>query len=324
MNEFISGPIFKILIAVLGGLILFLITAYINKRKLFIVVPKSFSHTTLADKGTAYMLSLYNRGVKTEEKVLVQLNRDREYSLLATTDTSIKVHDNEISVDRINPGDELNVVLMVEGGDFSHDSIIKISSDACKGSIIDAPEKVPLTVGNAIGSSFLLLFFILGLPVLGGYIGFQFGKDGMDSPFQITTVNKVPERFTALQWDGMENFIKSKYYLEDKAREFPIKIIEKKDLKHSALVVFEFKNDGDKRLQFTAQLLSAADEPSGPTTKIGEYYKMNLFVFPGESKTVSLKVNKPDSIKNKTVVLDVNFKYKNTYTNNLEKEFWIE
>ena len=69
--EIIGNNAVKILVAVLGGILLLLIRAYINKRRLFVVVPKSFSHTGLADTGSAYMLSLYNRGIKTEERVLL-------------------------------------------------------------------------------------------------------------------------------------------------------------------------------------------------------------------------------------------------------------
>ena len=324
IGEILSEPITGVLITVMGGLLLFLITSYIRKRKLFIVVHKSFSHTTLAEKGSAFMLSLHNRGIKTEENVLVQLDKDREYSLLATTDTTIKVENDQISVGRINPNDELNVVLMVEGGGFSHESIIKISSDACRGSVIDSPEKVPQSVANTMGVWIVALFFILGLPLFGAFFGYQFGKDHTESPLQSVVEKKMPEYLVQLDWEGMENFIKSKYYREDEERPFPITIKETRDLRHAALVVFEVRNDGNERLELTAYLRSAADDVDGTTVKFGEHFKHNILVFSGETKTVSLKVNKPDSIKNKTVLLDIRFTYKQRTTYNLVKEFWVE
>ena len=322
--EIIGNNAVKILVAVLGGILLLLIRAYINKRRLFVVVPKSFSHTGLADTGSAYMLSLYNRGIKTEERVLLQLKKDREYSLLATTDANVEIQNDQITIDRINPNEELNVVLLVEGGDFSHESIIKISSNACKGSVIDSPEKVPLSFGNTIGSWLGLLFVLVGFPLSAGFFGYQYGQDNPDTPVLVEQSEVMPARFAELEWEGMKNFLDSSYYKEDKTRVFPIKIIETKDLKNAALVVFQVKNEGNKRLEFSASLSSAADNPDGGAVKFGDHFKHSVQVFPSEFREVSLKINKPDNIKNKTVFLDIRFEYKHDHTHNLEKEFWIE
>lgn len=328
---------------VFGALVIAIIIAYARKRRLYLVVPKIYSHTELPDQGQAFQLGIYNNGPVTEEGIRIQLAKDRTYTLAASTDSSVELSDNEINISRLNNNDEMSLILFVGGGEFTDKSILKVASKDVKGIIIDAVEKVPMSFPTIVKGTLAVL--IVGILFIAAptFMAYQTGKlDGKSEVYEerlaelekeaaelekeAAETDKKPElppELIALQWEAMDEFVSSEYYKETNDKLFPIKILYYRNEKNSAVVKLVFANNASKRVKFSASLISPHGI-DGPGVKFGDHFNHDILLFPGEHRTVILKIVQPKNAKNKTIIVNVNMQYKSDAVYNLEKELWIE
>ena len=121
---------------VVVGLILAGFNAYFNRRRLYIIVPKLFSHSELSSSGQVIELNVRNKGARTEEDIRVALNPKLSYEVIASTLPGLKVsHGGVIDIQRLSKSEEVSIVLTAEQGEFLQDSVLSISSKETKGEI---------------------------------------------------------------------------------------------------------------------------------------------------------------------------------------------
>lgn len=318
------------LLSILGILVTAAIIAYSRKRRLYLVVPKIYSHTELSDQGQAFQLGIYNHGPVTEECIRIQLAKDRTYTLAASTDSSVELSGNEINISRLNNNDEMSLILFVGGGEFTDKSILKIASKDVKGVIIDSVEKVPMSFPTIVKGTLAAL--VIALICMGGpaFFGYQIGKLNGKTEIlkeRLAEMNKeepeLPTELVALQWESMAKFFSSDYYKEANDKSFPVKILYYRNEKNAAVVKLEFANNASKRVNFNVKLISPHGI-DGPGVKFGDHYEHDILLFPGEHKTLTLKVVQPKDAKNKTIIVNVAMYYRQDAVHNLEKELWVE
>lgn len=146
------------LLALIAGLLVAGLVAWVRQARLEVLVPRLFPHSFLSDRGHLAELTVFNRGFKTEETIELSLTPSLTYEIVGASTQDITLSKNKVSIQRIGPGDEVSMLLLVEGGGFSTNDITNCLSKESKGRIVTkladvtptGPQRVALVVSLVI------------------------------------------------------------------------------------------------------------------------------------------------------------------------------
>ncbi|WP_139427898.1 hypothetical protein [Aeromonas sobria] len=158
----------SILLTIIGGLIVAALLGWIRKPRLVTLMPRTFSYSHITDKGQLVEISVFNRGLKTEENIDVTLNHSYSYELLGANSQDVLIDKNRIKISRIGPSDEITTLIIVEGGIFKTDDIFQTLSKETKGNTVSKLEEVSPTGPQRI--ILVALFLVLPIFLYVGYI----------------------------------------------------------------------------------------------------------------------------------------------------------
>jgi hypothetical protein len=145
-----------------------LVTLFLRQRRLC-VVNRYLPLSDLSSAGVTVSISILNRGHSTESEVRLELDPKLQYHLLARSTSGISLSNrSNLHVDRVPKRSDATLILLVEGGDFSDNSVLSISSKDTTGKVYPSLDKVPYPPGAAAGP-FLGLLLIFGLTAYLGY-----------------------------------------------------------------------------------------------------------------------------------------------------------
>jgi hypothetical protein len=157
----------RLLIGIIGSVAVSLLTLYVLQRRLC-CVAKHFSYSELSTSGITIALTVLNRGHRPEKEIELQFDPKRSYSLIAASIAGIKLTDNVLSIARLPKWEDINVLLLIERGDFSDTQILHFTSEHAKGRIYSGLDKVPPPPGAA-AVAFLAILAMFALFALAGY-----------------------------------------------------------------------------------------------------------------------------------------------------------
>ena len=170
---------------VIGGLIVASLLGWIRKSRLIVLMPRSFSHSQLTERGQLVELSIFNRGLKTEESIELILSHMLKYELVGSNHQDARVLTNKVMIPRIGPSDEVTVLLMVEHGTFRKDDIVQCLSKETKGKVVSKLDEVGFTGSQRI---FIVALVVVGVGLIYGFpyvIDYYHGSKRLyDSPYQ--------------------------------------------------------------------------------------------------------------------------------------------
>ena len=315
-----------LIVTVVSGLITAALIWFASQRRLYVVVPKLFAHSSLASKGRTIELTIINRGYRSEEDIRIELDPNLNYEQIASTDPAVKLTDSAVQIERIPANDEVTVLILAERGRFGKKSIAKISSKECKGTVVEKLENVPPSIGALVGSTFsasIVLFFFIGA---GWFLHDLIDPDGVFDSVGIAEV-EIPEDLAALNWRNMEAFVRTSAYKTSPDKSFPIEITEVKREGEVVTVKVAIKNSFDQRISVSGKLISPAEEDND-VVRFGDHFFHDALVFSGQNVERLLKVYLPQNVSPQMVVANFSIKFPEAgvlgNVNDIEKDFLFE
>jgi hypothetical protein len=300
----------SIAIGVVTTLIATAILTYVTKRRLFIVVSSLFRHSSLTDQGTIVQLSLINRGFKTEEDIEITLDRQLTYELVASTMSKVSLEGDTLTVPRLSANDQMQFVLMADGGTFSPSSIIGVASRETKGKTVENLEKVPLHAG-AMLAVIGMLVGLMGAGALGGYFAREVIDDVRNTEERTSVLEARLEisdqeaaRIQSLEsqgWRGVEGFLKSGV-AEAYPDSLPVSIGEVSRDGDIVDVVVKLENLTEDLIRVSGKLISPAGESDD--LDLSEKWFHDHVVLHNASAEVRLKAYLPLQFPQQMVIGD--------------------
>lgn len=299
---------------IFAALIVAGILALINMRRLYVLAPKLLSYSQLTDKGQIVELTLFNRSLKMEEMIEINLSPSCKYQLVASTFGETTLADNKIAIRRLAPEDELTVVFLAEEKAFSKEDIVSVTSKDTKGRVIDKLEDVlPSTKKTMIGAFVVALFMTLmfAIPTIGIRL-FQeeslaprsSGPDSK-SPSTRQHVNKAIQEFKAAGWNVDVDYFRSGLADHYDAMQLPVRIGRPRRDGRIVVVDIDVINKSDRLFKVSGRLLSPVEPPE-------DIYIQNWFhdllIFPKDTKTKSLRAYLPRDAKRKVLIAEFDIK----------------
>lgn len=151
----------SLVFALMGGLVLAAILGWIRRPRLVVVVPRLFGYSHLTNRGNLVEISIFNRSMKTEESIELSLSKSLSFELVGANSQDVVLNEQKLIVPRIGAGDDLTVLLLVEGGQFSNADILSCLSKETKGKVVSGLENVPPTASQRVG----LVAFLVVIPL---------------------------------------------------------------------------------------------------------------------------------------------------------------
>jgi len=206
------GSIVNVFVGIVTVLIGSALLYVFKLRQLYLVIPRLFEYSTLSPNGKSAEVFLINKGRQTEEDIIIELDKNSNYTLLASSSSQISIVDNKIKIERILPKSSSSILILAEGGNFSSSSISAFSSKFTNGRIIDSLDSVPPNFGNM----FIGVLFALGIPLL-----LYLGATKIPDIYYQYKASKYNEDIRN-QWEGIEKFVSTDLSDNYSSVEFPL------------------------------------------------------------------------------------------------------
>jgi len=298
-----------LLISVIAALIVAVIVALFRIRQLYLVVPKLFAYSSLSTRGNTAELAIINRGWLSEEDISIELDKDLNYEIIATTRPNITIENSVINVPRIPPRDDASLVLIVEGGKFDKSRIAIVSSRNARGKIIDKLEQVPPNIGVAVS----IIFLILTVPV-----GVYYGLDKFVTPLLSNAHSSDTNKQKNIQgWTNLNQYTASNLYKIYGDTYFPVtvkKINRQGDYINLDLTL-DNKTDNFMTVTATFNTPAQDEDPNHVNNMLYE-----VLVEPHTSVGRKLQGYAPKSSKDNIAVLELSLSGKDYYLFNIDQE----
>lgn len=189
------------------------LTAWIRRQRLVAYVPRLFSYSVLTDKnGQLAELSVMNRGFKTEEAVEVTISPALKCDIVGSTNNDVVLKDNKLSIPRIGAGDDVTIILLVEGGVFNIAEITGCLSKESRGLVVGRFDQIPMTGPQRVGivGVFVVVPAILILAYFGvtGYFEKKIEKVGEQAAEKATATATASATANAIAATGVNVVIR--------------------------------------------------------------------------------------------------------------------
>lgn len=287
-----------IALAVIGGLIVAGLVAWIKRSRISILVPRTFLYSQFTDGGQLVEISVFNRGFKTEHAIDVSLSRNLTYEIVGSNTEYASLADKKLQIERIGPSDEATVLLLVEGGLFKPDDITQCLSKDTKGKLVSKLEEVSPTGPQRVG----LVAALVGFPILlfVAYYGFA---HLLSSPEQLASSSAPassskqaakPKTIQVRGWTIPEYYKTTSGSLFNSFSDGKIRIaFDPAERKGKWVTVpFTVFNTTNQVISASMSMLTAA---SSSEQKPYELTTGDILVVPGQSQNRSIRVIIPTS-----------------------------
>lgn len=247
----------QIISAIIAAAILASVSTFWRRRRLC-AVARYFSYSTLSDSGKTVEITILNRGVRSEEDVELQLDRARQYNLLASSNSGLAIDENLLRVKRIPGRSSVEAIILVERGDFDNKRIQSLTSKEAKGKIYQKLEDAP----QSPEMYFVLMFFLLLIFAAPIYVGYYAITSGGHPELLLDMISgETAHRTHILEeggWHGATGFADSLLGHQYGLGEFPV--IIKYGGRKADLVKYEITLDNktNEWLTVYARLSTAA------------------------------------------------------------------
>jgi hypothetical protein len=290
--------------SIIAGLTVAAILAYFNKRRLFVIVPRLFSYSEFSS-GQMIEITILNGGRKSEEDVEVQLSPKFSYTLIATTLPSLELTERGfIKLRRLAKGENVGVVLSAEGGDFSQDSVISVTSKTTKGEVKKKIEESQ--EASAVGAAIAFLFIFVAMPLCGYYFGNIFVDEILPEIRPASKIEaKIIKELKAAGWEGFDKYLMS-LETNGNTKVWPIAISFPYRTGEFLNFKVDFENNSFERSEYSVSLSSSFDV-SEYTRKTGyapDFLASNIILLPSQKASRTLEVYLPFKATTKLVIFD--------------------
>ncbi len=299
----------RLVMAVVAALVVSAITALIRKRRLYLLAPRLFSFSGLSDRGAVVEITLFNRGIYSEEQVEVSLNAACRYDLVASTSRDVFLANGKISLPRMPPEEEVTIIFLAEGKEFSTADIQSISSKAVRGHIAKRLEDLlPSTrkLGlSGLWAALAATAFVAGMIGVGNYFDRQakqeLAKLGSTAPTTTLASEDAPAYWKARGWNVSARYFGTALAETTGRTRLPVVVVGLKRTGDQVRVALRADNRSETLFRVDAKVISPAVEPGqfDPDSWIND-----VFVFPGSQKEFSLKARLPATAPQQILVVD--------------------
>jgi len=279
---------------IIAGLIVFILTTLIaylfRKRQLYVVIPKFYRSSTLAEEGTVSEISIYNRGNKVEEDIVLEIEQDIKCELLAANSSEITLINNKINIPRLHSKDEVSLILLVEEGSLTDEKLLSISSKECKGKVFKKIEEVPPSssyIAKMLIVIALIISFFTILPTIFNY------SENKWVTYNYSEIKKQG-------WSNITDYLLSDLQESYSNQEFPFRLVKTNIEGNLVRLTYEVINKSALPIDVTIQ----EDHPSKE-----KYIWYNYF----ESKTIksySKNTITVEALRNEKSEIFMNFSIK--------------
>jgi len=303
LEEFIPSPSI-ITGSIIAGLTVAAILAYLNRRQLFVIVPRLFSYSEVSS-GQIIELTILNRGRKTEEDVEVQLSPELSYTVIATTLPSLELTDQGfIQLRRLAKGEDVSIVLSAEGGEFTQESVLSITSKETKGEVKNKIEESQEVPPAAAAGAFAFIFIFM--PVIGYFFGNVFVDEIWPDIHPKTKIERVvSERLEKSGWEDIDEYLQALDFSSENS-EWPIVV----SFPSRSGDLLKFKVDINNKLKSRAEFrvsLSTAFDSNVYLRRTGDWpnsIESGILLLPNEHTKRTLEAYIPYKASTKLVVFD--------------------
>lgn len=210
----IQGTFLALIVAVVAALIVKWLGWLFTKGQLYVVVPNLFKMSNLDGNGQVIELELYNKSRRVEEDVRLQLDKNYEYTLLASTDNEVSFAEGQIFLERFPPNSVVTIILVIQDGKFTQESISRCSSRTTTGKVLESRELVKPNSGNTAILAILPVLFV-GLLIL-----LPWGYEQLKSTYAQYKMSFVFSQ----GWTDLDKYINSDLRTSYSDNEFPITV----------------------------------------------------------------------------------------------------
>jgi hypothetical protein len=293
-------------LALIAGLVVAGLVALLNKRRLYVVIPRLFPHQELSSEGQLVEATVLNRGLYMEEDVRIELSPSCTYELIASTGGDITLGGRRITISRLPGNREETVVFLAEGSSFTKEDVANVSSRKAKGTTVDSLDVIPPATKQlgvlAAFTAGLFAFLFFGLP---------WAETAVKTRKLFQGDRDYRAYVQAEGWQTDEEFFSSgmaRYY-KDEA--FPIRIEPATRTGSDAIsITIVVENRTEDPFEASGEVHS----PAG-TGELGYWDTrfLDLFVMPGKSMPRTMSAYLPESDEVQEVFLEIRLEYQDSY-----------
>lgn len=312
----------QIIGGILAGLVVAGMVAFFTMRRLYLFIPRLFSYSNLSDQGAMIELNLLNKGFMSEEQIQVALKPTRQYRLVSSTVDSVVLDAGIIKVPRLSSGQEVSIVLLVEGGEFTPDEIVSATSKDAKAQILKNHPSQASAAHNLIWLILVLLLVVAPSVWIGSLITEFDGRNVytiLEDQFS-PGLDAKREYLKKTKWENFDKFFSSGMYRYFPDQTFPIEGITISRNGDTADIHVSLHNATPKRLEFSVRAFSPNNEDSSKF--LHSYW--NGVLFPDEKKEVNIQANVPTELKKQAVVLKITLQGEKLLIFSMEKVLTVE
>lgn len=290
--------------SVIAGLTVAAVLAYFRRRRLYVVVPKLFSFSELS-AGQTIELTILNRGARTEEAIEVHLTPNLSYTILASTLPSITIDNSGIvRIARLPKGEEVSVILTVEKGLFTQESVLSISSKEAKGEvkkkIEESQEQSPAA------TAFALAFIFIVMPTIGYLAGNLFEDEVLPNIYpEVASDSARRAALEAEGWEGVERYL---HVLQDASNDESWPVTVGFPEREGSLLRFtvSLSNPLQDRIEARVSVSTQFDphEYIVENRRFPNSIESGILILPGQSTTRTLEAVIPFAAKEKVAIFD--------------------
>jgi hypothetical protein len=268
---------------------------YILVRRLY-AVTRPYIRSALSDTGRAISLTVLNRGHRAETDIKLELDPARVYTLLAISSDDISQVGSDVQVSRLPPRSTVEAIVLVEGGDFGKDKILRLTSKDAGGKAFDKLEDVP----QPPGAIPLVLSILLLLTGGFAYFAYQIGSENSTmspstSPFEPTAEQKAgADALRAGGWSNVDEFVKAPMSKAYGTGQLPVAITPLVRVDDFVSLKIAMRNNLDGWLTVTVKLTTPTQiDRTDCRRQVIDEYLGDSIVLPHSDKSADLVVYVP-------------------------------
>lgn len=302
----------KSIVALITALLIWLITKYYNRSRLYCALSQLYEYSSLFDGSSTVQLVVANRGRKPEESVEVQLSTEYEYHLLAATQNGVEVSKEKVlRFPVLLSKSDVSMILVAEGRPrFSKDGIRHIRSKSSKGSIgASLTEAEASSPGTALSAVLLLLFIAVFGYGFGRFVGEDIWKWGTQKSSPVTAQQFKEGCLTVLSNAEKTRGKDNNGVSEEDLKLFATRAVTVKTVATQGdqlLVEVEIENHIEGPINYSLNLLShASDSTTDFTFRRNKHVYDIVMLGKGEKRRYSLSDYFPSERAPKRFWLDI-------------------
>lgn len=223
----------RIIVPAVGAVVAVFVLVLKYYRPVYYSFSKKYNRTTISDTGELVEITVRNLGINSEENVRIEIANNLRAHLITDTE-GVDVNASILCIARVCGASTVNVLLLVEGGTFSRDSVIYAKANSRDIKYRDVQEERY----SYLQVLFFLAFLVASIVAIGaiGYVlGETQGRHGAKASLgqgeALSERNSDPAhigrraKLGALGWQGFDQLLLSKEFSQAYKDDFPVKLV---------------------------------------------------------------------------------------------------